>query len=89
MVVDDHCDVGGDRLMARRMIKVRHRVTGDITEVSERAYPLFAAAYERLDQPDTPAPEPEAKPAPGATEDASTSRSASRSPRPAATTDKE
>lgn len=45
--------------MARRMIPVRHRVTGQTTTVSETAYPLFAAHFERLDQPERPpAPAP-------------------------------
>lgn len=47
--------------MARRMIPVRHRVTGQTATVSETAYPLFAAHYERLDQPEQPpAPAPKA-----------------------------
>lgn len=75
--------------MATRMIRVRHRGTGDTTFVSERAYPLFAAYYERLDQDTTaPAPQPADSPA-EPTPDVSASRPASRSPRPAATTDKE
>jgi hypothetical protein len=36
--------------MARRMIPVRNRATGQTTTVSERAYPLFADSHERLDQ---------------------------------------
>ncbi|MGW4406516.1 hypothetical protein ACWEJ6_20980 [Nonomuraea sp. NPDC004702] len=34
-----------------RMIPVRHRETGQETQVGESAYPYFAGAYERLDQP--------------------------------------
>lgn len=37
--------------MARRMIPVRHKETGQTTEVGESAFPYFAGVYERLDQP--------------------------------------
>lgn len=63
--------------MARRMIPVRHRETGQETTVSEQAYGYFAGHYERLDQqpqdgaekPQEPAnPSPEGAPAPDASE---------------------
>ncbi|MFI7630272.1 hypothetical protein [Microbispora rosea] len=43
--------------MAQRMIKVRSKLTGDTTLVSEKAFGLFAGNYERLDQPPAPAPQ--------------------------------
>ncbi|MGA4989869.1 hypothetical protein [Nonomuraea bangladeshensis] len=57
--------MGGDRLMAARMIPVRNKTTGEVARVSERAYGYFAADFERLDQPaPQDAPEQTAKPAP-------------------------
>lgn len=59
--------------MPPRMIPVRHRETGQETRVGESAYPYFAGAYERLDQPADKPPTPD--------------KSASK--RPATTTSKE
>jgi hypothetical protein len=64
--------------MGNRMIPVRHRETNQETKVGESAYPYFAGAYERLDQPAERAPE---KP--------QTAPDKSASKRPAATKDKE
>ncbi|WP_179155003.1 hypothetical protein, partial [Microbispora sp. GKU 823] len=47
--------------MARRMIPVQHRTTGEKTTVSEQAYGYFAAHYKRLDQPDAEQPTPDAE----------------------------
>lgn len=37
--------------MGVRMIPVRHKETGQETQIGESAWPYFAGAYERLDQP--------------------------------------
>lgn len=72
--------------MPRKMIPVRHKVTGDETTVSEQAFGYYAAHYDRLDQqpqegaqsPQEPAkPSPQGDPTPNAP-DASTRRTAAR-----------
>lgn len=70
--------------MAKKMIKVRAKLTGLVERVSEQAWPLFAEHYDRLDgkAEAAPDPAPPAAPAPSAP-------NTSRTPRPAATPGKE
>lgn len=72
--------------MPRKMIRVRHKETGQETTVAESAYGYFAGHYDRLDEqpaqdaesPQEPAkPSPQGSPAPNAP-DASTRRTAAR-----------
>ncbi|RCG31987.1 hypothetical protein DQ384_05445 [Sphaerisporangium album] len=66
--------------MARRMIPVRNKETGVTALVSERAWPLFAASHERLDQDNSADAAPDDPGAPPASE--------ASSPAPQATTHK-
>lgn len=70
--------------MARRMIPVRNKTTGQTALVSERAYPLFSDSHERLDIPQDATPDaPAAQDAPPPAPQAPTPKS---SPRRAAAT---
>ncbi|GAA0403084.1 hypothetical protein GCM10009530_63840 [Microbispora corallina] len=74
--------------MPARMIKVRSKLTGDVTTVSERAYPLFAEHYDRLDQVQAPPPAPAPETATGEPSPPESSASATTR-RAAARNDKE
>lgn len=50
--------------MAAQKITVRSKITGDLAEIDERSWPLFAGFYDRVDTPDPAAvPSPPESPA--------------------------
>ncbi|MFB4285703.1 hypothetical protein ACBJ59_61325 [Nonomuraea sp. MTCD27] len=68
--------------MPPRMIRVRHKDTGEERLLGESAFPYFAGIYERVDLPTEPSQAPDA---PAAEEPAEPGKSSGRR---AATTDK-